>query len=83
MKVGKNTRAAVDAGFDMAFSAILDANLTTFIAGVVLYSYGTGPIKGFAVTLMIGIATTMYTGVFASRVFSEFLGEKIHARLNF
>jgi protein-export membrane protein SecD len=83
MKAGKNTRAAVDAGFDMAFSAILDANLTTFIAGVVLYSYGTGPIKGFAVTLMIGIATTMYTGVFASRVFSEFLARRSNARLNF
>jgi preprotein translocase subunit SecD len=83
LSLGKNARSAVDAGFNLAFSAILDANLTTFIAGVVLYSYGTGPIKGFAVTLMIGIVTTMFTGVFVSRTFSEFMVRRANSRLAF
>lgn len=71
LRAGKGVRYAIDAGFDRAFSAVLDANLTNLIAGVVLYSYGTGPIRGFAVTLMIGIVTTLYTGVFVSRTMMD------------
>jgi len=70
-RLGKNDRAAVGAGFDKAFLAVIDANVTTFIAGVVLYTYGTGPIKGFAVTLMIGIMTTLFTGIFLSRTIMD------------
>ena len=61
---------------------MLDANITTFIAGVVLYTYGTGPIKGFAVTLMIGIMTTLFTGIFVSRTLMDFLTRKTSSRLS-
>ena len=63
--------AAVDAGFDRAFSAILDANVTTIVAAVVLFQFGTGPVKGFAVTLTIGIAVSMFTAIFVSRAVFE------------
>jgi len=73
LKLGKSARAATDAGFSKAMSAVLDGNITTFAAGVVLFSYGTGPIKGFAVTLMIGIATTLYTAVVVTRLMMDLL----------
>lgn len=60
---GKTLRAGIDAGFKRAFVAILDSNVTTLIAGVVLYYFGTGPIKGFAVTLSIGILASMFTAI--------------------
>ncbi len=71
LRAGKGVRHAIEAGFDRAFTAVFDANLTHLMAGVVLYSYGTGPIRGFAVTLMIGIVTTLYTGVFVSRTLMD------------
>jgi protein-export membrane protein SecD len=83
LRLGKTARAAVDAGFDKAVSAVLDANITTFIAGVVLFSYGTGPIKGFAVTLMIGIATTLFSAIFVSRTMLDLLTRKAATRLAF
>ncbi|MBU1221116.1 protein translocase subunit SecD [Myxococcota bacterium] len=70
---GKNVRAAIDAGYSRAFWAIMDGQLTTMIAGVVLYEFGTGPIKGFAVTLIIGIITSILTGVFFTRVIYDFI----------
>ena len=79
-RLGKNDRAAADAGFSKALWAVLDANITTFIAGVVLYTYGTGPIKGFAVTLMIGIVTTLFTGIFLSRTLMDFVTRKSNTR---
>lgn len=83
LAVGKNARSAVDAGYQHALSAVLDANITTGIAGIVLYSYGTGPIKGFAVTLLIGIVTTLFTAIFVSRTFMDFVVRKSSARLAF
>jgi preprotein translocase subunit SecD len=71
LREGKSIRGAIDAGFDRASIAVIDSNITTLLAGVVLYSYGSGPIKGFAVTLMIGIFTTLFTGVFVSRALME------------
>ena len=82
LRLGKNARSATDAGFSKAIWAVLDGNITTFIAGVVLYTYGTGPIKGFAVTLMIGIITTLYTGIFVSRTLMDLLTRKASARLS-
>ncbi len=67
LRLGKTPRAAIDAGYAKAWTAIFDANLTTFIAGVVLYNYGTGPIKGFAVTLMVGIITSVFTAIVVTR----------------
>jgi preprotein translocase subunit SecD len=82
LRLGKNSRSAVDSGFSSAMTAVLDANITTFIAGVVLYTYGTGPIKGFSVTLMIGILTTLFTGIFVSRALMDFLTRKSASRLS-
>ncbi|MFB1488488.1 MULTISPECIES: protein translocase subunit SecD [unclassified Thiocapsa] len=64
---GSSPQACIHAGFDKALSSIVDANVTTLIAAIVLFSFGTGPIKGFAVTLVIGIATSMFTAIFGSR----------------
>ena len=67
MSNGKTLRAAVDAGFHRAFTAILDSNVTTVIAAVVLYLFGTGTIKGFAITLFIGTVVSMFTAIFVTR----------------
>jgi protein-export membrane protein SecD len=75
-RLGKNPRAAIDAGFANALSAVIDAHITTTIAGVVLYTYGTGPIRGFAVTLLIGVIVNLFTGVFMSQMMMEYLGRK-------
>ncbi|MBX7083838.1 MAG: protein translocase subunit SecD [Nannocystaceae bacterium] len=68
---GYTARAAIEAGYDRAFTSILDSQLTTAIAGLVLWQYGSGPIRGFAVTLLIGIATSIFTGVFCTRLFFD------------
>ena len=67
LRIGKTARSAVDTGFSRAFGTILDANLTTLIAALFLFQFGTGPIKGFAVTLSIGILASVFTAVFVSR----------------
>ncbi|MCB1670093.1 MAG: protein translocase subunit SecD [Gammaproteobacteria bacterium] len=64
---GLPPQQAIDAGYDRAFSTILDANLTTFLVAVVLFTIGTGPVKGFSVTLMIGIVTSMFTAIVGTR----------------
>ena len=69
---GKTIKSAIDQGYGNAFSAILDANVTTFIAGIVLYTFGSGPIKGFALTLMIGIVASMFTAIVVTRVVFDF-----------
>jgi len=76
---GKTMRAAIDAGYSKAFTAIFDSNLTTFITGVILYQFGTGPVQGFALTLMIGIAASMFSSIFITRVIFEMLTEKYGA----
>jgi preprotein translocase subunit SecD len=73
LRAGKSIRAAVDQGFDRAFWSIVDGQITTLLAAIVLFQYGTGPIKGFAVSLMIGIVTSLFTGVFCSRVAFDWL----------
>jgi len=67
LRNGMSPQKAIDAGYDRAFTTILDANLTTFLVAVVLFSIGTGPVKGFAVTLMIGIVTSMFTAIVGTR----------------
>ncbi|MCP4677863.1 MAG: protein translocase subunit SecD [Deltaproteobacteria bacterium] len=73
LRTGKSPRAAVDAGYKRAFWTIFDAQITTFIAGVVMLQYGTGAIKGFAVTLLIGIITSMFSAIFISRLFFDWM----------
>lgn len=68
IREGRSPQQAIHFGYDNAFSTILDANITTFIAGMILFAVGTGPIKGFSITLMIGIATSMFTAIIVSRV---------------
>ena len=73
LRNGATSRAAVEAGFDRAHWTILDANITTLISGIILYNFGSGPIRGFAVTLSVGIITTVAAALFASRLgFSVF-----------
>jgi len=64
---GNSPQSSISAGYDKAFSTIADASITTLIAAIVLFSFGTGPIKGFAVTLCIGILTSMFTAIAGSR----------------
>ncbi|HIJ84742.1 MAG: protein translocase subunit [Magnetococcales bacterium] len=68
LRLGKPPLAAIDAGYDTAFITILDSNLTTLITAVVLFQFGTGPVKGFAVTLSIGLIASMFTAIFVTRV---------------
>ncbi len=72
LRLGKSARAAIEAGFQHALPAIIDTNVTTFLSGVILYQFGTGPIKGFAVTLCIGILTTVVTAVFMTRLYYDY-----------
>jgi len=68
LRHGKSPRTAVDIGYDKAFSAILDGHVTPLISGLILWQYGSGPIKGFAVTLIVGIAVSLFTGVVCTRL---------------
>ena len=76
---GKSPQASIDAGYDKAFSSIADANITTLIAGLVLFAFGTGPVKGFAVTLSLGVITSMFTAIVGTRTIVNlvFGGRKI------
>ncbi len=72
LAAGKPVRAAVDAGYSKAFSSIFDSNVTTLISGVVLMQYGTGPVRGFAVSLIVGIICSLFTAVVFTRVIFDF-----------
>ncbi|MBR1595598.1 MAG: protein translocase subunit SecDF [Phocaeicola sp.] len=71
MRAGKSVKAALAAGYSNAFSAIFDSNLTSIITGIILFNFGTGPIRGFATTLIIGILCSFFTAVFLTRVVYE------------
>jgi preprotein translocase subunit SecD len=73
LRLGKSPRSAVDAGFNRAFWTVFDAHVTNLVAGIVLYSYGSGPIRGFAVTLVIGIISNLFTSVWMSRWMFDFM----------
>ena len=72
LRAGRSIRAAVEAGYDKAFTAIVDGHVTIFISGLILAQYGTGPVKGFAVTLIIGIIASLFTGVFCTRLVFDY-----------
>ena len=71
IKAGKGIRLAVADGFKAAYSAILDGQITTFLTGFILFEFGTGPVQGFATTLMIGICTSLFTSIFITRLILE------------
>jgi SecD/SecF fusion protein len=73
---GKTVWSSIETGYGRAFITILDANVTTLIAGIVLYNFGSGPVRGFALTLMIGIVASMFTAIFVTRTIFEFLLER-------
>jgi protein-export membrane protein SecD len=73
---GLGPKTSVDAGFSQAFWTILDANITTFIAGLALINFGTGPVRGFAVTLIIGVIVTVYTSYYVSEIMFEYYMKK-------
>jgi preprotein translocase subunit SecD len=75
---GKTARAAIDAGYDKAFSTIMDANITTLITAFVLWQFGTGPIKGFATTLTVGIIASMFTALVVTRVVYDMITSRRH-----
>jgi preprotein translocase subunit SecD len=80
VRLGKPPRAALDAGYSKAFLTIMDANVTTFIAAVVLYQFGTGPVKGFAITLSIGIAASLFTAMVVTRFIFDFVLSKVRVK---
>ena len=73
---GKTVRAAIDAGYSKAFAAIFDSNITTFLTGLVLYQFGTGPVQGFALTLMVGIAASMFSSIVITHIIFNIMTEK-------
>jgi preprotein translocase subunit SecD len=75
---GKTVRASIEAGYKRAFSAILDSNVTTLITAVVLWQFGTGPVKGFATTLSIGIVVSMFTALTCTRVVYDLITSRRH-----
>jgi SecD/SecF fusion protein len=72
-RAGKSLLAAIDGGYSNAMSAIIDANVTTFLVAVILYSFGVGPIKGFAVTLMAGIVSSLFSAIIITRVIIDYM----------
>ena len=73
LRLGKTALAAVDAGFDRAALTIMDANVTTLIAALVLFQFGSGPVKGFAVTLSIGVVSSVFTALVLSRAIFDYM----------
>jgi len=76
LAIGRTLRSAIDEGYSKAFSAIFDANITTFLTGLILYNFGSGPIQGFALTLMIGIIANLFSAVFITKVIYDIIAEK-------
>jgi preprotein translocase subunit SecD len=81
LRAGRSARAAVEAGYDKALSSIVDGHVTVFISGLILSQYGTGPVKGFAITLIVGIIASLFTGVFCTRLVFDYWvrGAKVSA----
>jgi preprotein translocase subunit SecD len=80
LRLGKTPRAVVEAGFSRAMLTIVDANLTTLVAALVLFQFGTGPIRGFAITLSLGILSTLFTALVLGRLVFDYLYSRGIAR---
>ena len=77
MRGGKTVRAAIDTGFSKVIWTILDTNITTLISAVILFQFGTGPIRGFAITITVGLIANMFTAIYVShRLFELMLGNR-------
>ena len=73
LRLGKTPRASIEGGYGKALVTILDANITTLIVALVLFQFGTGPVRGFAVTLSIGIIASLFTAIFVTRIIFDYL----------
>ena len=84
LRAGKTVRAAIDTGFARAFKTVIDTHVTVLVSGLILFQFGTGPVKGFAVSLMIGIAASLFTAVFFTRLVFDliYMGSRKHASLS-
>jgi len=80
LRGGKTVRGAIDAGFSRAFKTVIDTHVTVLVSGLILFQFGTGPVKGFAVTLMIGIAASLFTAVFFTRLLFDLIYMGRHKR---
>jgi SecD/SecF fusion protein len=76
LSTGKTVKASIDGGYEKALSAIIDSNITTFFTAIILYQFGSGPVQGFALTLMIGIASTLFSALVISRLVFDFMVTK-------
>jgi preprotein translocase subunit SecD len=76
LETGKTIKASVDSGFSKAYSAIIDSNITTFITGIILYQFGTGPVQSFALTLMIGLGASLFSALVIAKVVFEYMVQK-------
>ncbi|MDI6400994.1 protein translocase subunit SecD [Balneolaceae bacterium ANBcel3] len=83
LRAGKSLIAAIDSGYANSMSAILDANITTFLTAVILFSFGVGPIKGFAVTLMAGIAASLFSAIIITRVIVDWMTKEKKWTINY
>jgi preprotein translocase subunit SecD len=82
MRAGKSVKMAVQQGYDRVFLTIVDSHVTTLVASIVLMQYGSGPVRGFAVSLTIGLIASMFTSIVVTRVVMEFLTRDDSARLS-
>jgi preprotein translocase subunit SecD len=82
LRGGRSVRQAVDQGYDKVFWTIVDAHVTTLVAGIVLMQYGSGPVRGFAVTLIIGLVASMFTSIVVTRVIMDWFTRGDMARLS-
>jgi preprotein translocase subunit SecD len=82
-RTGKTMKAAIEAGYGNAMSAIVDSNVTTFFVGIILFSFGVGPIKGFAVTLMAGIVASLFSAIVITRVLVDYLTKNKNKSVSF
>jgi preprotein translocase subunit SecD len=73
LKVGKTPRSAIDAGFSRAFTTIIDTHVTVLVTAAILYNFGTGPVKGFAVSLFVGLTASLFTAVFFTRLLFDLI----------
>jgi preprotein translocase subunit SecD len=76
LRLGKTPRQAIDAGYKNAIRAIFDANTTNLISALVLSYYGSGPVKGFAITLLIGLITSVFTSTFVTRLVFQYIAQR-------
>ena len=82
MRAGKSVKVAVQQGYDRVFWTIVDSHVTTLVAGFMLFQFGSGPVKGFAVTLIIGLLASLFTSIVVTRAIMEFFTRRDTARLS-